>query len=374
VRALAVASLLLVALLGGLLLYAWLRPNRAIVDPRLALEHWPAVADGEHNSNTDMILWRDDFLLVHDARPYHLGTPDARLLVRRSPDARRWETLARLHLPGKDVRDPKLVVIGGRLHLYALANSGRMATPEGTVLATSDDAVNWSPFEPVGPDGWLFWRPKSPDGGATWYVPAYWKDHGESILLRSRDGREWERISTIHRGDGNDETAIEFLPDGRLIATARLEITPDSPFGHPEAGTAIAVADPPYTEWRTTRSQVTRLDGPALFRIDDSIFAVARHQPEPRGPLTRLGGMLARKRTALYRVEPERLVHLSDLPSAGDTSYAGVVRRDGHLYVDYYTSRIDRDFPWLLGMFLPSEVRMARIPVASLLALSEATP
>jgi len=67
-------------------------------------------------------------------------------------------------------------------------------------------------------------------------------------------------------------------------------------------------------------------------------------------------------------------VHLSDLPSAGDTSYAGVVRRDGHLYVDYYTSRIDRDFPWLLGMFLPSEVRMARIPVASLLALSEATP
>ena len=373
-RSLAVASLLLVALLGGLLLYAWLRPNRAIVDPRLALEHWPAVADGEHNSNTDMILWRDDFLLVHDARPYHLGTPDARLLVRRSPDARRWETLARLQLPGKDVRDPKLAVIGGRLHLYALANSGRMATPEGTVLATSDDAVNWSPFEPVGPDGWLFWRPKSPDGGATWYVPAYWKDHGESILLRSRDGREWERISTIHRGDGNDETAIEFLPDGRLIATARLEITPDSPFGHADAGTAIAVADPPYTEWRTARSQVTRLDGPALFRIDDTIFAVARHQPEPRGRLTRLGGMLARKRTALYRVEPERLVYLSDLPSAGDTSYAGVVRRDGHLYVDYYTSRIDRDFPWLLGMFLPSEVRMARIPVASLLALSEATP
>jgi len=373
-RPLAIALAAVLAGLCALLLYAWLRPNRAAVDSRLALEHWDAVADGEHNSNTDMILWQGDFLLVHDARPYHLGTPDSRLVVRRSPDGRRWETLSRLQVPGKDIRDPKLAVIGGKLFLYALPNSGTMATPEGTVLATSDDAVTWTPFEPVGPEGWLFWRPKSPDGGATWYVPAYWKDHGESILLRSSDGRRWERISTIHRGDGNDETAIEFLPDGRLLATARLEVTPDTVLGHFDAATAIAVADPPYTEWRTVRSQVTRLDGPALFRIDDTVFAVARHQPEPRGWLTRLGGVLSRKRTALYRVEPERLVRLTDLPSAGDTSYAGVVERDGELFVDYYTSRIDRDFPWLLGMFLPSDIRMARIPVDSLLELSGATP
>jgi hypothetical protein len=373
-RLLAIALAGLLVALGGLLAYAGLRPNRAAVDPRLVFEHWDAVADGEHNSNTDMIRWRDGFLLVHDARPYHLGTPAARLVVRRSPDARRWETLSRLQVPGKDIRDPKLAVIGGELFLYALPNSGTTATPEGTVLATSRDGVHWTPFEPVGPEGWLFWRPKSPDGGATWYVPAYWKDHGESILLRSRDGRSWERISTIHHGDGNDETAIEFLPDGRLLATARLEITPDTVLGHADAGTAIAVADPPYREWRTARSRVTRLDGPALFRIDDTLFAVARHQPEPRGPLTRLGGALSRKRTALYRVEPERLVHLSDLPSAGDTSYAGVVLHDGALYVDYYTSRIDRDYPWLLGMFLRSDIRVARIGVESLLALSRATP
>lgn len=374
VRALGILLAAGLLVLTALLVYAWLRPNRAAVDPRLALEHWDAVSDGEHNSNTDMILWQDDFLLVHDARPYHLGTPDSRLVVRRSPDARRWETLARLHVPGKDIRDPKLAVIGGRLHLYALPNSGTMATPEGTLLATSDDAVTWSPFEPVGPEGWLFWRPKSPDGGATWYVPAYWRDHGESILLRSTDGRSWERVSTIHRGDGNDETAIEFLPDGRLLATARLEITPDNVLGHPDAGTAIAVAEPPYAEWTTARSQVTRLDGPALFRLGDQVFAVARHQPGPRGFPTWLGGALARKRTALYRVEPERLVHLSDLPSAGDTSYAGVVVRGGDVYVDYYTSRIDRDFPWLLGMFLRTDVRMARFPAAALLALSDASP
>lgn len=369
---LALAAVLL--LLLALLLYGWLRPNRAVPDPRLAIDQVAAIADGEHNSNTDLIRWNGDYLLVHDARPTHLGSPDARLVVRRSPDARRWEALAQLQLPGQDIRDPKLIDIDGTLFLYALRNSGTMATPEGTVLATSADAVDWTPFESVGPEGWLFWRPKSPDGGATWYVPAYRQEHGKSILLRSVDGREWQRVSTIYRGKGNDETAIEFLPDGRLLATARLEVEPDSLLGHREAATAIAVASPPYQDWRVHESQVTRLDGPALFRIDEELFAIGRHQPEPRRGLFRLGGVFSRKRTAVYRVEPERLVWLSDLPSAGDTSYAGVVLRNGYVHVSYYTSRIDRDYPWLLGMFLPTDIRMARFRGTALQDLSKATP
>ena len=58
-------------------------------------------------------------------------------------------------------------------------------------------------------------------------------------------------------------------------------------------------------------------------------------------------------------------------PSSGDTSYAGVVLRGDDLYVDYYTSRIDRDWPWLLAMFLPTDIRMARVPVAVLRAASK---
>jgi hypothetical protein len=130
------------------------------------------------------------------------------------------------------------------------------------------------------------------------------------------------------------------------------------------------VAEPPYESWATRKSQVTRLDGPALFSYGGRIFAVARHQPGRRGPLTRLGSAFSRKRTALYLIEPERLVHLSDLPSAGDTSYAGVVLREGHLYADYYTNRVDRDYPWLLGMFLATDIRMAKIPLENLLEVA----
>ena len=366
-----VAALALITAAFG---YFWFRPNQAEVDPRLRLDDWEIVADGLHNSNTDMILWHGDFLLVHDARPFHFGSPSARLVIRRSHDGHHWEELARLAVPGKDIRDPKLAVVDGKLFLYALPNDGRMATPEGTVLATSDDAIHWTPFEAIEPAGWLFWRPKSNDAGATWYVPAYWHAHGKSILLRSTDGRAWQQISVIHEGDGNDETDIAFMADGSLLATARLEITPDTVLGNYDGQTAIAVAPPPFREWTTTRSRVTRLDGPNLFSIDGTIFAVARYQPDPNGFLTRMGGILSRKRTSLYRIEPDRLVRLSDLPSSSDTSYAGVVVRDGALWVDYYTSPIGRDWPWLFGMLWRSEIRMARIPLDALAALSKATP
>ena len=75
-------------------------------------------------------------------------------MVRESADGRSWKTLATLRIEGKDIRDPKLTVIGDRLFLYALPNSSTYATPEGTVLATSDDAATWTRFEPVGPPGW----------------------------------------------------------------------------------------------------------------------------------------------------------------------------------------------------------------------------
>ncbi len=359
--------LLLAALVGA---YALLRPNRAQLALGLQIETWDVVADGEHNSNTDMIFWRDHFWLVHAASPYHLGTPKSRLLIRRSSDARSWETVATLRVPGKDIRDPKFAPIGGRLFLYALSNEGIFATPEGSVVSISDDGRTWSEFQPVGPKGWLFWRPKSPDG-RTWYVPAYWWDHGESVLLRSLDGLAWERVSTIYQGEGNDETAIQFLPDGRLLATARLEVTPDTLSGNKDASTLLAVAETPFERWSYRKSRVTRLDGPVLFSHAGRVFAVARHQDGKRGPLMRLGGVWSRKRTSLYEVTEESLTHLSDLPSAGDTSYAGVVLRDGFLYTDYYTSAIDRDYPWFLGMFLPTDIRMARVSLDSLVALAD---
>jgi len=51
---------------------------------------------------------------------------------------------------------------------------------------------------------------------------------------------------------------------------------------------------------------------------------------------------------------------------------ARVVLRGDDLYICYYTSAIDRDYPWILGMVLPSSIRMARVNLPSLAALAKA--
>ena len=66
---------------AALVLYALLRPNRAEIDPALGLTSFPIVADGSHNSNTDMIAWQGGLLLVHAASPWHLGSLNSRLLI-----------------------------------------------------------------------------------------------------------------------------------------------------------------------------------------------------------------------------------------------------------------------------------------------------
>jgi hypothetical protein len=57
-RALAVVVAVALSALGALVAWWGLRPNRARVDPRLGLASWDLVADGEHDSNTDLIVRR----------------------------------------------------------------------------------------------------------------------------------------------------------------------------------------------------------------------------------------------------------------------------------------------------------------------------
>lgn len=61
--------------------------------------------------------------------------------------------------------------------------------------------------------------------------------------------------------------------------------------------------------------------------------------------------------------EPERLAHLSDLPSAGDTSYSGVVMNDGNLFISCHTGPVDRDYPRIMGMVPAGDTRIARVPL-----------
>jgi hypothetical protein len=343
-------------------------PIAAFIDPRLEIETWDVVSDGTHNSNTDLIYFNDFFYLVHQTSPSHLGSQQSNLVIRKSRDARSWEKAAEFKVAAGELRDPKFATIGRRLFLYALRNKALTAEPFTTVYTCSEDADTWKPLAAVEPKGWLFWRPKSVDS-TTWYMPAYWHGHGRSILLRSTDGINWSEVSTIYEGERNDETAIEFLPDGKIVAAARLEGS-SRVFGDPNACTLIATASPPYVDWSYAKSRITRLDGPCLFRHGDQVFAVGRYQPQRSPPFWQPGSIFSKKRTSLFLVAKDRLVYLADLPSAGDTSYAGAVLLEDEVFISYYTSPTDRDVPWITGMLSQSNIRMAKISMRSLAAVA----
>lgn len=330
------------------------------------MQTWTVVADGLHNAFTDMHYWQNAFWLVYVASPSHFASPKSRLVLLRSQDAIHWDKVTRFSGDGQDIRDPKLAVIQDRLTLYALLNQKFDPQPYKTVCAQSANGKTWGPFMDVTPTGWLLGKPKTPDG-STWYAPAHHLARGAAWLFHSLDGIHWETRTVIYEQELADETALVFTPDGNLLTVTRLESSPGV-FGSPQGGTLISSARPPYQNWNSqTRSTVTRLDGPNLF-VHDHIYAVGRSQPQVGGPFYWQGSILSRKRTSIFSVNEQGLVHLAVLPSCGDTSYAGVVMQEGNLFISYYTNDPRKDISWLLGMFRPTQIQLTRI---SLSALSE---
>lgn len=346
--------------------------NESMTDPRLGAECREAVNDGRHNSNSFLTFWREEFWLIHANSPYHIATPECELILWRSKDAVNWTKVRTFSVPDEDIRDPKFAVIGDRLFIYYLMSLvDDTAEPYTTAVVYTDDGTNFSePRELFDVHGWLLWNPRTHDG-KTWYAPAYWCVHGNSVILKTVDGLDFEPVAYIHRGkkgfrnDMNDETDFAFFDDGRLLSVQRLE------YRHHMNSDArccsnLTVAKPPYTEWvELGRDYETRLDGLSMFSYNNRIYALGRRNPYLPGRHN-IGSLLGRKRTALYEVTEKGLVFISDLPSSGDTSYGGCVLKDGFLYASYYSSDVGEDPPWIVGMFCPSSIMIAKIPLDNL--------
>jgi hypothetical protein len=358
-------------LTGGRVAGAFVRGKTASVDRGVVVETWKAVSDGAHNSNTDLTFWNGHFYLCHQASPFHLGTSRSKMRLWRSADAHNWELVREFRPEQWEYRDPTFGQIGERLFIYFLPNRDRNPEPFTTAFTSSLDGSEWRPVQDIANEGWLFWRPKTLDG-KTWYVTAYWHDHGRSQLLKSLDGIAWETVSYIWEGERNDETDFEFMADGRILSTARLE-GEGTWRGDANGSTLLSVAAPPYDKWTHAKSKTTRLDGPCLFPYNGRVYAVGRYQASFFPRYIEQGGLFAKKRTSLFLVEPERLAWLTDLPSAGDTSYAGIAMRGDDMYVSYYTSSPKKDPVWVNGMFQPSDIRMARIDLPALERLAAST-
>lgn len=270
-----------------------------------------------HNAFTDLIWFRDRWWCTfREAEDHGPSIGEVRVIV--SEDAGHWRSAALVTLGGVDLRDPKLSLMpDGRLMLMMGGILYDRATyrTRAPRVAFSEDGTTWTePKKLLAEDHWL-WRGTWHEGWA-WSVSKLGEgaDPRRAMLYRSRDGLDWEWITEFRLPDNlwtASETTVRFMPNGEMFALVRPEW--------------LGVARPPYQEWTWTRLK-ERIGGPNFLRLPDgSLWACGRRHS---------GGAA----TVLSRLTPAGCEPVLTLPSGGDCSYPGMVWRDDHLWISYYSS------------------------------------
>jgi hypothetical protein len=372
------AALLLVACLTACTGGSWLTESHILVDGFDETNQDCRTGLCDHDENTDLTIFNGAIYLVHRTAISQMLGPNSALHVYRSTDeGATFALLAIIPAPtDRDLRDPCFYTIDGKLAIKAITRLPVSSTRDSNVdsitvnMVSPDDGTTWGPLTPIGPEMWSFWRVhQSADG--TYYSAVYQDGDLSVSLFSSPDGQTWTQGAQIYgvSADTPLETELVFLPSGNLLAFVRMDGTDAELLGSEgRLRTKVCTAAPPFSTFDCSNElDGARLDGPVAFFYDKRLFIIARfHFLE----------VANRKRTDLYEIEydsetgPFRFVDHGHFPSAGDTSYAGVVPLDGEgssrLLVSYYSSNLKLDPPWARAMFEATDIWTAKIDLAHL--------
>ncbi|MCL5096340.1 MAG: glycoside hydrolase [Candidatus Omnitrophica bacterium] len=283
-----------------------------------------------HNAFTDLTRCRGAWYCVFREGSGHVPGTDGVIRVLRSKDGESWESCARISETGIDLRDPKIcvmpdgrlmVLMGGSIYSGANGAQGRTFVDARTRVAFSPDGQSWSEPQPVSVEGQWLWRVTWHKGagygfGYSIRVPA---NQVQITLWRTTDGINYQKIAEpkLPSTCWPDESTVRFLRNGTMVALVRGE----QPGQHAFVGTSVK----PYNQWHWTDTGHPAQGPNFIVPRDGRMLYAGRDFPD--GPKTVLGLLTTTNSTPL-------LV----LPSGGDTSYPGLVRYRGLLWMSYYSS------------------------------------
>ena len=306
--------------------------------------------------------------------PIRVDSTHGKRTYRSDDDGKSFTLLAIIPAPvDRDLRDPSFYVIDGKLAIKAITrlpvNSTRDSDVDSISVNTisSDDGTTWSPLAAIGPDTWSFWRIRD-DAAGTHYSAAY-EDGDKSVkLFTSVDGNQWTAGAVIYdvAVDTPLETELVFQGDDDLLALVRVDGTDDEILGNKgRLRTIVCQAHRPFATFTCPYAlDGVRLDGPVAFQWKNRLFVIARkHFIEAED----------RKRTALYELVPGEAGQLGwvehgEMPSAGDTAYAGAafIGDGNHVLATWYSTNIKQDGPWARAIFGPTDIWQATIDLTAL--------
>jgi len=279
-----------------------------------------------HNAFTDLVWFRDRWWCVFREGRDHVS-PDGALRVLTSVDGQSWESAALLTSAISDLRDAKISVTPqGQLMLCgAEALHDRTPHSHQSLAWFSADGFTWGPAQPIGqPNNWL-WRVTWHRGAA--YGIGYEVGPDRFVrLYRSDNGRDFSPLVDRLFDEGYpNESALVFDGDTAYGLLRR------DPYQGVSGTGLVGTAAAPFTEW-TWRDLGVQIGGPHMIRLPDGRLLAAVRLYD------------GHVRTSLAWIDPAQgtLTECGKLPSGGDTSYPGLVWRDGQVWISYYSSHEGR--------------------------------
>jgi hypothetical protein len=356
----------------------------------------PEVVSQQAHNNLD-VAWHDPdgsgpepgrVFFAFRTAPDHFASSETAMYVVSTADLATWRFEGSFSV-GRDMREPQLVSVGGKLLFYwvNLGTDPLKFEPQGTRVVEWLGPSQFGEPRDVFNAGFLVWRIKPFDqpGHPAGWVHAFGYEGGENIYdlsgdpirvhwLKSNNGLDWEPVvadQPIVLSGGASETDGVFLPNGAVIAVARNEAGDETGFGskicRAEAGT--------LGTWRCNYDR-RKYDSPLVFRHDDAVWLVGRRHLGGNGDYdlqeedlslqerwisNQLAYWQTPKRCSLWRIDPVALTvtHVLDLPSAGDTCFAETIDlTPSRSLLFNYTSPFDdletEDPSWLEGQRAPT--------------------
>ncbi len=344
------------------------------------LSHVVGVKLGDASNNLDVVKHQGRSYLAFRTAPTHFASRTVRLYVVSSADERNWRLETTVAL-GRDVREPRLLSVDGKLFMYfaVLGTDLLSFEPQKMMAVARIDDGAWTAPRDVYKPGFIPWRTRTVGGRP--YMLSY--GDGRHIYARdgvpvevhwltTEDGWTWRPVTAgqpaVLKGGGSEADFVD-LPDGGLVAVVRNEAGDGGAWG-----SKICKASPGTLGRWSCQDDKRKFDSPLLFRRGGEVFLVARRHlsgsgdydlglrwlpPSVQTAAYQLDYWRYPKRCALWRVDPSTLKvrWQVDLPSRGDTCFPAVSAdpvsaADGQdtVTIYNYSSPLDGpDVPWLAG-------------------------
>jgi hypothetical protein len=276
--------------------------------------------EAPHNAFTDLARWNDGWWCTFREGDGHVSG-DGALRVIVSDDGDSWESAARITADGLDLRDPKISVTADNMLMLLAGERHRTGETWANSSLTwfSQDGRTWhGPWRVAAPGVWL-WR-VTWTSGLAWGFGYGCQPQGFLRLYQSRCGRRFDAIEPdAFTGGYPNETKLVFRASGEALCLLRMD--------GEDANARLGEAEPPWTDWRW-RDLGVRIGGPEMIELPDGRLIVCGRLYDER------------IRTSLLWLDGAEatLTEAVELPSAGDTSYAGMVWHEDLLWVSYYST------------------------------------